>query len=197
MRRWFAHRKCSRSAFFSAIFYDLRSLHSGTCLNTKTPRAFRWKRAFCTWISKFASFWLCFEQANWTRPRKKLGYEVNFLSTASGTVERCTILTPSPQRHLALIYCPYQSSNRQNLNILRGLLWALKLGLFSLNCYRRGRDTVKWTAKWIINESRVAKFQGEYINISFWELWGGIIPFKITGEKLILKENKFSSGNPR
>ena len=197
MRRWFAHRKSSRSAFFSAIFYDLRSLHSGTCLNTKTPRAFRWKRSFSTWISKFASFWLCFEQANWTRPRKKLGYEVNFLSTASGTVERCTILTPSPQRHLALIYCPDQSSNRQNLNILQGLLWALKLGLFSLNCYRRGRDTVKLTAKWIINESRVAKFQGEYINISFWELWGGIIPFKITGEKLILKENKFSSGNPR
>ena len=50
MRRWFAHRKSSRSAFFSAIFYDLRSLHSGTCLSTKSPRAFRWKRAFCTWI---------------------------------------------------------------------------------------------------------------------------------------------------
>ena len=71
MRTWFAHRKSTRSAFFSAIFYDLRSLHPRTCLNTKTPRAFRWKRAFCTWISKFASFWLCFEQANWTRPRKK------------------------------------------------------------------------------------------------------------------------------
>ena len=90
MRRWFAHRQSSRSAFFSAIFYDLRSLHSGTCLNTKTPRAFCWKRAFSTWISKFASFWLCFEQANWTGSRKKLGYEVNFLSTASGTVEQYT-----------------------------------------------------------------------------------------------------------
>ena len=101
-------RKSSRSASFSTIFYDLRSLHPGTCLNTKTPRAFRWKRAFCTWISKFASFWLCFEQANWTRPRKKLGYEVNFLSTASGTVDQCTIVTPSPQRHLALIYYPDQ-----------------------------------------------------------------------------------------
>ena len=104
MRRWFAHRKSSRSAFFSAIFYDLRSLHSGTCLNTKTPRAFRWKRAFCTWISKFASFWLCFEQADWTQPRKKLGYEVNFLSTASGAVEQCTILAPSPQRHQACFF---------------------------------------------------------------------------------------------
>ena len=31
-----------------------------------------------TWISKFACLWLCFEQANWTRPRKKLGYEVNY-----------------------------------------------------------------------------------------------------------------------
>ena len=93
---------------FLAIFYDLRSLHSGTCLNTKTPHAFRWKRAFSTWISKFASFWLCFEQANWTGSRKKLGYEVNFLSTASGTVEQCTILIVSPQRHLALLYCPHQ-----------------------------------------------------------------------------------------
>ena len=31
-------------------------------------------------------------------------YEVNFLSTASGTVDQYTKLTPSPQRHLALIY---------------------------------------------------------------------------------------------
>ena len=102
MRRWFAHRKFSRSAFFSAIFYDLRSLHPGTCLNTKTPRAFRWKRAFSSWISKFASFWLCFEQANWTRPRENLGYEVNFLSTVSSKGDQCAILTPSPQRHQAI-----------------------------------------------------------------------------------------------
>ena len=197
MWRWFARWKSSWSAFFSAIFYDLRSLHSGKCLNTKTPSAFRWKRAFSTWISKFASFWLCFEQANWTRPREKLGYEVNILSSTSGTIDHCTILTLSPQRHLALIYCPDQPSNGQNLNILRGLLWALKLGLFSLDCYRRERDTVKLTAKRIINELGVAKFQGECLNISFWELWGGIIPFKITGEKLILKENKFPSANPR
>ena len=113
MRRWFVHRKSSRSAFFSVIFYDLRSLHSGTCLNTKSPCAFRWKRAFCTWISQFASFWLYFEQADRTRPRKKLGYEVNFLSTACGTVEQCTILTPFPQRHLSLIYCPHQPSRQR------------------------------------------------------------------------------------
>ena len=40
-----------------------------------------------TCISMFASFWLCFEQADWTRPLKKLGCEVNFLSTGSGTVD--------------------------------------------------------------------------------------------------------------
>ena len=35
-------------------------------------------------------------------------YEVNFLSTVSGMVDQCTILTPSPRRHLALIYYPDQ-----------------------------------------------------------------------------------------
>ena len=43
----------------------------------------------------------------------------------------------------------------------------------------------------------MARFQDEYPKISFWELWGWIIPLKITGEKLILKENKFSSANLR
>ncbi|RMX60346.1 hypothetical protein pdam_00021548, partial [Pocillopora damicornis] len=33
--------------------------------------------------AEFATFWLCFEQAEWTRPRKRLGCEVNFLSTVS------------------------------------------------------------------------------------------------------------------
>ena len=69
---------------------------------SKTPRAFRWKRAFSSWISKFASFWLYFEQANWTRPREKLGCEVNFLSTVSSRGDQCAILTPSPQRHQAI-----------------------------------------------------------------------------------------------
>ena len=96
-RRWFAPRNSSRSAFFSAILYDLRSLHPGTCLNTKTPCTFRLKRAFPTRISKSASFWLCSWQANWTRPRKRLGYDFNFLSTASGTVNLSTILTPSSE----------------------------------------------------------------------------------------------------
>ena len=34
----------------------------------------------------------------------------------------------------------------------------------------KGKDAVKLTAKRIINELGVAKFQGEYLNISFWEL---------------------------
>ena len=49
---------------------------------------------------------------------------------------------------------------------------------------------MKLTAKQIINELRLAKFQVDYPKISFLELWGWIIPFKITGEKLILIENK-------
>ena len=57
-------KKSFRSAFSSAILYDLRSLHPGTCLNTKTPSAFHWKRAFSTCISKFASPWLGFEQVD-------------------------------------------------------------------------------------------------------------------------------------
>ena len=103
------------------------------------------------------------------------------------------LLSSESAKAEAIVVDPDQPSNGQNLNILQGLLWALKLGLFSLNTYRRGRDAVKLTAKRIINNLGVAKFQGEYLNISFWELWRGIIPFKITGEKLILKENKFSS----
>ena len=79
-RRWFAPRKSSLSAFFSALFYDLRSFHPGTCLKTKTPRAFHWKRAFPTCISKFASLWLCFEQADWTRPRKRLEHTRSIFS---------------------------------------------------------------------------------------------------------------------
>ena len=43
-------------------------------------------------------------------------------------------------------------------------------------------------AKQIRKEARVAKFQDEYPNISFWELWVWIIPFKITGEKAYIIE---------
>ena len=42
----FKSRKFSRSAFFSAIRNDLRSFHPGTCLNTKTPRAYRFNERF-------------------------------------------------------------------------------------------------------------------------------------------------------
>ena len=51
---------------------------------------------FCR-ISKSASLWLCSWQADWTRPRKRLGYDFNFLSTASGTIDQCTMLTSSPE----------------------------------------------------------------------------------------------------
>ena len=50
---------------------------------------------------------------------------------------------------------------------------------------------MKLTTKRIIKELRMVKFQVEYPKISFWELWGWIIPFKITGEKLILIDYKF------
>ena len=73
----------------------------------------------------------------------------------------------------------------------------LRFDFFSLKCYRRGKDAVKLTAKRIRRELRVAKFQDENPKISFWELQGWIIPFKITaGEKLILIENKFPNANP-
>ena len=51
-----------------------------------------------------------------------------------------------------------QIDDRQNLNIP---LRALKLGLLSLKCYRRGRDALKLSAKRIIKELRVVMFQGE------------------------------------
>ena len=153
------------SAFFSAILHDLRSFHPGTCLNTKIPRAFR---AFSTCISKFAFLWLCPWQSAWTWPQKTLGHEVNFLPTASGTVDQCTILTLSPQRHL-----------------------------FALKCYQWGRDAVKLTVKRIIKDLRVANFRDEYTKISFWGLWGWITAFQITGEKFILIKNTFLSANLR
>ena len=134
----------------------------------QTPRAFSLERAFSTCISKFTFLWLCPWQPAWTWPQKRLGHEVNFLPTASGTFDQCIILTLSPQRHL-----------------------------FALKCYQRGRDAVKLTMKRIIKESRVANFQDEYAKISFWELWGWITAFKIIGEKFILIENTFLSENLR
>ena len=126
------------------------------------------RRAFSSCISKVASLWLCSWQSDWTRLQKRLRYEVNFLPTASGTVDQCTILTLSPQRHL-----------------------------FALKCYQWGRDAVKLTVKRIIKELRVANFQDEYTKISFWELWGWITAFKITAEKFILIKTTFLSANPR
>ena len=49
---------------FSAILKIKDHLIPKTCLNTKTPRTFRRKRAFSTCISKFASLWQYFDQAD-------------------------------------------------------------------------------------------------------------------------------------
>ena len=45
-RRWFAPRKSSRLAFSTAIVYNLRSFHPGTCLNTKLPAHFAGNKRF-------------------------------------------------------------------------------------------------------------------------------------------------------
>ena len=156
------------SAFFSAILHDLRSFHPGTCLNTKIPRAFRWNERFLpAFPSSLFSGYALDNQPGHGR-RKRLRHEVNFLPTASGTVDQCTILTLSPQRHL-----------------------------FALKCYQWGRDAVKLTVKRIIKDLRVANFQDEYTKISFWGLWGWITAFKITGEKFILIKNTFLSAKLR
>ena len=49
---------------FSAILKIKDHLIPKTCLNTKTPRTFCRERAFSTCISKFASLWRCFDQAD-------------------------------------------------------------------------------------------------------------------------------------
>ena len=43
---WFAPRKSSRSAFSTAIVYNLRPLHPRTCLNTKLPAHFAGNERF-------------------------------------------------------------------------------------------------------------------------------------------------------
>ena len=67
------------------------------------------------------SFFLSFPwRANWTRPRKEPGSNVNLISTDSGMVNWCTILTPSRQ------------------NILLGLQWALTLSKMPSKATRCG-----------------------------------------------------------
>ena len=154
------------SAFFSAILHYLRSFHPGTCLNTKNPRAFRWNERFLpAFPSSLFSGYALDNQPGHDR-RKDLGTRSIF--SLPRTVDQCTILTLSPQRHL-----------------------------FALKCYQWGRDAVKLTVKRIIKDLRVANFQDEYTKISFWELWGWITAFKITGEKFILIKNTFLSANLR
>ena len=85
-RRWFAPLKSSRSAFFSVIVYDLRSLDPGTCLNTKLHVHFAENARFLPVIlSSLISGHDLDDQTG--QGRRRLGYEVNFLSTTSGTVD--------------------------------------------------------------------------------------------------------------
>ena len=89
---------CFKVALPSLLFLskdEVKASHSdfdrcpcGGGLRTDNPPDRHFSQPY--FISEFASFWICFEQANWTGSRKKLGYEVNFLSTASGTVEQYT-----------------------------------------------------------------------------------------------------------
>ena len=85
-RSWFAPLKSSPSVFFSAIVYDLRSLDPGTCLNTKLHAHFAENERFLPAIlSSLISVYDLDDQTG--QGRRRLGYEVNFLSTTSGTVD--------------------------------------------------------------------------------------------------------------
>ena len=85
-RSWFAPLKSSPSVFFSAIVYDLRSLDPGTCLNTKLHAHFAENERFLPAVlSSLISGHDLDDQTG--QGRRRLGYEVNFLSTTSGTVD--------------------------------------------------------------------------------------------------------------
>ena len=85
-RSWFAPLKSSPSVFFSAIVYDLRSLDPGTCLNTKLHAHFAENERFLPAIlGSLISGYDLDDQTG--QGRRRLGYEVNFLSTTSGTVD--------------------------------------------------------------------------------------------------------------
>ena len=85
-RSWFAPLKSSPSVFFSAIVYDLRSLDPGTCLNTKLHAHFAENECFLPAIlSSLISGHDLDDQTG--QGRRRLRYEVNFLSITSGTVD--------------------------------------------------------------------------------------------------------------
>ena len=50
---------------------------------------------------------------------------------------------------------------------------------------------MKLTTKRIIEKLRVAKFKDKYLKISFWELWGWSISFKIMVKAYIKREQIF------
>ena len=85
-QRWFAPRKSSRSAFFSPVVLDLRAPWDMSQYQNSLRISL--ETSVLTCISKFASLWLCSWQSDWTRPRKRLGYEVNFLPRVRPRVVR-------------------------------------------------------------------------------------------------------------
>ena len=85
-RSWFAPLKSSPSVFFSAIVYDLRSLDPGTCLNNKLHAHFAENERFLPAIPSSLTYGHDLEDQT-GHGRRILGYEVNSLSTTSGTVD--------------------------------------------------------------------------------------------------------------
>ena len=85
-RSWFAPLKSSPSVFFSAIVYDLRSLDPGTCLNSKLHAHFAENERFLPAIPSLLTSGHDLEDQT-GHGRRILGYEVNSLSTTSGTVD--------------------------------------------------------------------------------------------------------------
>ena len=77
-----------------------------------------------------------------------------------------------------------QIDDRQNLNIPWNLLRALKLGLLSLKCYRRGRDALKLSAKRIIKELRVVMFQVNKLRFHFGNFGNGLFLLKSRAKSL-------------
>ena len=110
-RRQFVSRKSMRLEIFLATVKALWSLHPPKCLFFENPRALRWKWAFSTANSLIASFcgtlWYC----DWSWPLKRLEPNVKFRATQGGTVNQCTLPTPSPEWIIALLHNLSRSTN--------------------------------------------------------------------------------------
>ena len=98
-------RNSSRSAFFSAILYDVRSLHPGTCLNTKTPSA-KNERFLPAFPSPLLSGDTLDKQTGHGRGRDLVTISIFSLPRVVRSINvQCL---PHPLRHHALFYGPDQ-----------------------------------------------------------------------------------------